>query len=166
MAVNNLPPCFKYKPSRTMPSTKPLYGSKYSPWPSVSTLAIFEHFFKYNTFPIALFVTFCPKADLTVPQSPMLGERSLPKMAGPLWLNQLTTKGTRPLFWYCEQPDVYSFLLWCLFHSDNLLSFCSLVNWSKQEHHHHKDHYNRHECSRDSLYQRRVSIIAVNFMKF
>jgi len=62
---------------------------------------------------MALFVAFCAKADptLKVPQSPMLGEWSLPKMVKPLQLNQLKTKGTRPLFSHCEQPDVYSFLL-------------------------------------------------------
>ena len=40
------PPCFKYKPSPTMPSSEPLKGFKYNPWPSVSTLAMFEPFFQ------------------------------------------------------------------------------------------------------------------------
>jgi len=65
------PPCFKYKPSPTMPSPEPLKGFKYNPWPSVSTLAIIEPFFKYNPFPMALFVAFCAKADPTPLNAPV-----------------------------------------------------------------------------------------------
>ena len=181
MAANNLTSLFQIQTSPTMPSPEPLYGFKYSPWLSVSTLAMSEPFFKYNPFPMALFVAFCAKVDPTPDSAPVTNvertvfakigrafaakERSLPKLAGPLRLNQLKTKGTRPLFSYCEQPDVYSFLLWCLFHPDKLLSFCSLVNWSKQEHHLHTNLRSQDECSQDSLYQRHVSIFAVDFQK-
>ena len=71
MTANNWPPCFKYKPSPTMPSPEPLYAFKYSPWPSVSTLAMFEPFFKYSPLPMALFVTFCAKADPTPDSAPV-----------------------------------------------------------------------------------------------
>jgi len=118
-------------------------------------------------FPWPCLSLFAPKPTrhLTVPQSPMLGEWSLPKMAKPLQPNLLGTQGTRPLFSYCEQPEVYSFLLWCLFHPDELLSFCSLVNWSKQEYLFHTNLRSQDECSRDSMYQWRVSIFAVDFQK-
>ena len=65
------PPCSKYKPSPTKPNPEPLYGFKYSPWPSVSTLAMFEPFFKCTPFPTALFVAFCAKADPTLDSAPV-----------------------------------------------------------------------------------------------
>ena len=65
------PPCFKYKPSPTMPSPQPLCGFKYSPWPSVSTFAMFERFFKWSPFPMALFVAFRTKADPTPDSAPV-----------------------------------------------------------------------------------------------
>ena len=77
----------------------------------------------------------------------------LPKKAKPLRPSLRRTWGTHPQFSYCEQPDVYSFLLWCLFHPDKLLSFCSLVNWSKQEHQFHTNLHSWDECSPDFLYQ-------------
>ena len=110
-----------------MPRPEPLYGFKYSPCPSISTLAMFELFSKTTHFPSPCLSLFAPKPTrhLTVPQSTMLGEQSLPKMAGPLRLNQLITKGTCPLFSYCEQPDVYSF--YCDAFSI-LISFCHSVH--------------------------------------
>jgi len=51
-----------------------------------------------------------PTQHQTVHQSPMLGERSLPKMARPLRLSLLGTQGAHPQFSYCEQSDVCSFL--------------------------------------------------------
>ena len=53
-----------------MPSPEPLYGFKYSPWPSISTHAMFELFFKNNLFSIALFVAFCAKADPILLKAP------------------------------------------------------------------------------------------------
>ena len=148
-----------------MPSPEPLKNFKYSPWSSVSTLAMFEPFFKYSPFLMALFVTFCAKADPTADSAPMLGERSLPKMTGPLQSNLWGTQVSHPQFLCCEQLDVCSFLLWCLFHSHRLLSLCSHVNWSKQEHHFHTNLRSRDECSWDSMYQQRASIFDVDFQK-
>jgi len=162
------PPCFKYQPSPTMPSPEPLYGFKYSPWPSVSTLAMFEPFFKHNPFPIALFVAFWAKAHPTPESAPFANvwRTVFVKNGRAFAAKPAKNERNSPLFSYCEQPDVSSFLLWWLFHPDKLLSFCSLANSSKQEHHSHTNLCSRDECSRDSLYQRRVSVFAVDFQKF
>jgi len=65
------PPCYKNKPFPTVLSPEPLYGFKSSPWPSVSTLAMFEPFLKCSPFPMALFVAFCTKADPTLDSAPV-----------------------------------------------------------------------------------------------
>jgi len=103
-------PFFKNNPFPTMPCLEPL---KIHPPLSISTLAMFEPFFKYNPFPIALFVAFCAKADPTPDSAPVanVGRTSLLKMAGLLQPNQPTSQATHLLLLYCEQPDVYSFLL-------------------------------------------------------
>ena len=128
-------PCFKYTPLPTMPSLEPFQMVSNTALNLLFQLLQCLSFFS-NTihFPWSCLSLFAPKPiqHLIVPQSPMLGERSLPKMAKPLQPNLRGTRGTHPLFSYCEQHDVYSFSLWCLFHSDKFLSFCSLVNWSKQ----------------------------------
>jgi len=50
---------------------KGLFRPRSKPPPSVSTLAMFESFFKYNPFPIALLVDFCVKADPTPDSAPV-----------------------------------------------------------------------------------------------
>ena len=44
-------PCFKYNPLPREPNPLPLYGLKYTPWPSVSTCAIIPPFLRYNPLP-------------------------------------------------------------------------------------------------------------------
>ena len=133
-----------------MPSLEPLKGFKYSPWPSVSTLAMFEAFFKYNSFPIALFVAFCAKADPTPLNAPVANvERTVFAKKGKAFAAKPARNPRDP-------PSI--FILWTTwrllifivmpFPSDKLLSFCSLVNWSKQEHYlHHTSLHVQDECS-------------------
>jgi len=78
-----------------MPNPEPLKGFKYSPWPLFQLLRCLSLFSYIARFPRPCLLLFAPKPTqpLTVPQSPMLGERSLPKMAGPLQPNLRGTQG-------------------------------------------------------------------------
>jgi len=61
---------------------------------------------------MALFVAYCAKADPTAESAPVanVGKTVFAKNGKALWLNLLTTKGTRPQLFCCVQPDIYSFL--------------------------------------------------------
>ena len=150
-----------------MPSPEPLYGFKYSPWPSVSTLAMFEPFFKYNPFPIALFVAFCAKANPTPQSAPVAN------VGRTVFAKNGKVFAAKPANIERNPPSV--FMLWTTW---RLLIFIVMtfpfwkafvilfpVNWSKQEHHFHTNLRSQDECSWDSLYQRRVSVFAVDFQK-
>jgi len=72
LTTDNLPPpLFQIQTVTDHTKPEPLYGFKYSPWPPVLTLAMFEPFFKYNPFPMTLFVAFCAKADPTPDSAPV-----------------------------------------------------------------------------------------------
>ena len=152
-----------------MPSLEPLKGFKYGPWPSVSTLAMFEAFFKYNSFPIALFVAFCAKADPTPLNAPVAN------VGRTVFAKKGKAFAAKPARNPRDPPSI--FILWTTwrllifivmpFPSEKLLSFCSLVNWSKQEHYlHHTSLHVQDECSWGFLYQQRVSIFGVDFQKY
>jgi len=143
-----------------MSSPEPLKGFKYSPWPSVSTHVMFEPSFKYTPFPMALLVAFWASADPTPDSAAVanVGRTVFAKKGKAFAARPARSPRNPPSIFMLWKPEVYSFSLWCLFHPDKLLSFCSFVNWSKQEHHFHTNLRSWDECSRDSLYQQRVSI--------
>ena len=75
-------PCFKYNPLPREPNPLPLYGLKYTPWPSVSTCAIIPPFLRYNPLP----------NNLLTPVDANPERHRLLKL-GPPFLLHLTTQG-------------------------------------------------------------------------
>jgi len=159
------PPCFKYKTSPTMPSPEPLYGFKYSPWPSVSTLAMFEPFFKYSPFPIALFVAFCAKADPTPNSAPVanFGRTVFAKNGKAFAAKPARDPRNLPYF------HIVNNLTFTHFYCDAfsiLISYCHSVHlWIGQSKNITSTQIFIAKCSQDFMYQLCVSIFAVDFQK-
>ena len=91
-----------------MPIPEPLYGFKYSPWLSVSTLAMFEVFFKYSPFPLALFVAFYAKADPTPDSIPVAN------VGGTVFAKNGKALAAKPANIKRNPPSV--FMLWTTWH--------------------------------------------------
>jgi len=142
-----------------------LYGFKNSPSPSVSILAMFDPFFKYGPFPIALFVAFCATAEPTPQSAPVANigrmvfarngkafaakPASIPRMLIFHVVNNLTFA-----HFYCDAFSI-------------LVGFCHFVHLciGQSKYHFHTSLQNQDECSWGFLTQLHVSNNISDFLK-